>query len=155
MARSTKKEETLRTEVITSTSQLAPRKLDITVMLEDDIALKFQMKSLSYSQWYKYEREIPYPPAPILMAGPGGTSYDLKNPDYIKAIEDVNTKRTMLRLLDCFELETVGVTPEEKVQDLLSRDKRILLSLVKAVLDAHDERNARVETRAATFQGTG
>ena len=139
-------------EVVTSLSQIGARKINVEIEDIDGTILEIPMRTLSYGEFQRVGRDVVDPTPPVLMAGPGGTTYDFKNPAYLEALEHAKTKRMALRLVHCLEIEVEGNSLDAKADALLEGiSTQAFYTLIAAMNRAHTERGARVEARAERF----
>ncbi len=146
-----KKQEAQR---LTSWDDVAPHNVILDVETIDGSIFVVEMKTLSYSEWERIGKLVSDPRAPELGT-PSGISYNFKDPAYQQSVVAANMRRLHMRLAESLHAVTPlpGDTIEARTDFLLTRDSQVINTLISALIKTHNERTARVQTRAESFLG--
>lgn len=137
---------------ITDLHQLAVQDIDVTIQM-GDYDLEIPMRTLTFGQWVQVDRDIPMPEPPA-MGGPKGKIYDRQDPGYLRNIDEVAQKRMLLRIARSLRIDGIDRTTPQSEIDCLQEamDNSIINGLAQIITQLHQERNARIEARANSFQ---
>lgn len=119
--------------------------------------LRVQMRTLSYSDLLRIERDTPMPAPKIIDATSDGKKVfeQPSDPAYKQRVSDVMEKRRYRQLLASLVLTVPGDTEEAQIEHLRTLDAPLLMALVNAFEQAHYMHSARIEGRAQSFHDEG
>lgn len=138
---------------------LKPEVVDAQITTSYGKTITVPLLLLSWDQWENIGRQVPEPEVPRTKLGPSGKPEDMlpnpKDEAYLAAVSKASDKRVLLRLLAAMEgggTVVPGNTTDEKLNALKALDSGVFQALVGVIMRAWGGTQARVETRAATFQ---
>lgn len=142
-----------QTKVANSLSDLQTKTVTIDIELVGDEVFTVEMRPLTYGEWERIGKEIPQP-EPQGIPGRTGIVYQTDDPNYKRAISEVEDRRAIRRTAAALVTAFPDgcATLDQKVEYIEnSLDSGVVTALVGAMWEIHRFRKAQVSQRAATF----
>lgn len=143
--------------VITSLGELEPVRITLEITRADGETVAFSGSPLSVRQWLEVGHAVPPPTPPIMGADSNGKPlYDWNNPDYRRALDEANVRRSYARLIAFLDVEVPGATLDEQIDALEAHlSAGDIQALTAAIGRLYEGEEARIAARGATFHGDG